>query len=60
MEAPYSYENYLFAINYAEFVNFRDYVVDHINESETAIGNLGTEVTNLKARVTALENKAGG
>ena len=59
MEAPYSYENYLFALNYAEFVNFRDYAADRINKLETAIGNLGTEVTNLKARVTALENKAG-
>lgn len=59
MEAPYNYENYLFAINYAEFVNFRDYVADRINELETAISNLDTDVTNLKARVTALENKAG-
>lgn len=59
MEAPYSYENYLFALNYAEFVNFRDYVANSINKFDTAISNLGTEVTNLKARVTALENKAG-
>ena len=60
MEAPYSYENYLFALNYDEFVNFRDYAVDRIEQFETAICNLDTEVTNLKARVTALENKAGG
>ena len=55
MEAPYSYENYLFALNYAEFVHFRDDVTQCINELETAIHNLGTDVTNLKARVTALE-----
>ena len=60
MEAPYSYENYLFALNYAEFVNFRDYAADRIKKLETATHNLGIEVTNLKARVTALENKAGG
>ena len=59
MEAPYSYENYLFALNYNEFVNFRDYADDRIRMLETATNNLGIEVTNLKARVTALENKAG-
>lgn len=59
MEAPYNYENYLFAVNHDEFVNFRDYVADRINGFETAIYNLGEYVTNLKARVTALENKAG-
>ena len=59
MEVPYNYENYLFALNYAEFVKFRVYVYDRIHEFETDIFNLGTEVTNLKARVTALENKAG-
>lgn len=60
MEAPYNYENYLIALNYAEFVNFTNYVGNRIHEFETNIFNLGTEVTNLKARVTALENKAGG
>ena len=60
MEAPYSYENYLFALNYAEFVNFRANVANRINELGTSIYNLGVDVTNLKARVTALENKAGG
>ena len=59
MEAPYNYENYLFALNYYEFVNFRVYVTERINELENSIDNLGTEVTNLKARVTALENNAG-
>lgn len=59
MEAPYNYENYLLALNYDEFVNFRAHVANRINELETSIYNLGTEVTNLKARVTALENKAG-
>ena len=59
MEAPYNYENYLFALNYNEFVNFRESTTDHINELYAAYENLDTEVTNLKARVTALENKAG-
>ena len=60
MEAPYNYENYLFALNYREFVNFKNYVINRINKLETDIQNLGTDVTNLKARVTAIENKAGG
>lgn len=59
MEAPYNYENYLITLNYNEFVQFRDYVVDRIHNFEDDIYNLGTEVDNLKARVTALENKAG-
>lgn len=59
MEAPYNYENYLLALNYDDFVNFRDYVADRLYELKTDIYNLSTEVTNLKARVTALENKAG-
>ena len=60
MEAPYSYENYLFALNYAEFVNFRADVSKCINKVEDDIGNLGTDIANLKARVKALENKVGG
>lgn len=52
MEAPYNYENYLIALNYANLVSFIDHAQGHFDE-------LYTEVTNLKARVTALENKAG-
>lgn len=59
METPYNYENYLFALNHAEFVSFREQTVDQINELFTGMQNLNEEVENLKARVTALENKAG-
>lgn len=60
MEAPYNYENYLLALNHAEFVDFKDYALHRINESEIATSKLGTEVNNLKARVATLENKVGG
>lgn len=60
MEAPYNYENYLLALNYAEFVDFKDYVRSRINQSEIATSELSTEVNNLKARVATLENKVGG
>ena len=60
MEAPYNYENYLLALNHAEFVNFTDYALDRMNESEIAMTKLNTEVNNLKARVATLENKVGG
>lgn len=60
MEAPYNYENYLLALNHAEFVDFKDYALDRISESEIATSKLGTEVNNLKARVATLENKVGG
>lgn len=60
MEAPYNYENYLLALNYAEFVDFKDYALHRINEAEIATSKLGTEVNNLKARVATLENKIGG
>lgn len=60
MEAPYNYENYLIALNHAEFVDFTDYALRRINEAETATSKLGTEVNNLKARVATLENKVGG
>lgn len=60
MEAPYNYENYLLALNHAEFVDFKDYALDRINKSEIATSKLGTEVNNLKARVATLENKVGG
>ena len=60
MEAPYNYENYLPALNHAEFVRFRDLTDDHINELYTGFENLDGDIANLKARVTALENKAGG
>lgn len=60
MEAPYNYENYLPALYHADFVEFRDYADEHISELHTATTSLGTEVTNLKIRVKALENKAGG
>lgn len=60
MEAPYNYENYLLALNHAEFVDFKDYASQKIVESEIATSKLGTEVNNLKARVATLENKVGG
>lgn len=60
MEAPYNYENYLLALNHAEFVDFKDYALDRINKSEIATSKLTTEVNNLKARVATLENKIGG
>lgn len=60
MEAPYNYENYLLALNHAEFVDFKDDALHRINESEIATSKLGTEINNLKARVATLENKLGG
>ena len=60
MEAPYNYENYLLALNHAEFVDFKDYALSRINNSEVATSKLSTEVNNLKARVATLENKVGG
>lgn len=60
MEAPYNYENYLLALNHAEFVDFADYALQRINRSEAATAKLSTEVNNLKARVSTLENKVGG
>ena len=60
MEAPYNYENYLLALNHAEFVDFKEYALDRINNSEIATSKLSTEVNNLKARVATLENKVGG
>lgn len=60
MEAPYNYENYLLALNHAEFVDFTDYALSRINKLEVATSKLGTEVNNLKARVATLEHKVGG
>ena len=60
MEAPYNYENYLLALNHAEFVDFAIYARGRMNESEIAMSKLNTEVNNLKARVKTLENKVGG
>lgn len=60
MEAPYNYENYLLALNYAEFVDFTHYAIDRMVESDIAMSKLNTEVNNLKARVATLENKVGG
>lgn len=60
MEAPYNYENYLLALNHDEFVEFREYAVNRINNSEVNTSKLTTEVNNLKARVATLENKVGG
>lgn len=60
MEAPYNYENYLLALNHAEFVDFAHYASDRMNESEIATSNLSREVHNLEARVKTLENKVGG
>lgn len=60
MEAPYNYENYLLALNHAEFVDFKAYALARINTSEVATSKLSTEVNNLKARVATLEHKVGG
>lgn len=60
MEAPYNYENYLSALNYAENAEYRESTDDHINELYRAAQNLDVEVANLKLRVNALENKVGG
>lgn len=60
MEAPYNYENYLLALNHAEFVDFKDYTLSRINKSEVEVSKLSTEVNNLKARVATLEHKVGG
>ena len=60
MEAPYNYENYLLALNHAQFEDFVDYALQRINSAEVATSNLSTEVNNLKARVGTLENKVGG
>lgn len=60
MEAPYNYENYLLALNHAEYVDFKDYALSRINSSEIATSKLSTEINNLKARVGTLENKVGG
>lgn len=37
MEAPYNYENYLLALNYAEIVDLRDRTADQINELNKAV-----------------------
>lgn len=60
MEAPYNYENYLLALNHAEFVDFTKYALQRINQSQVETSKLSTEVNNLKARVTTLEHKVGG
>lgn len=60
MEAPYNYENFLLALNHAEFVDFKDYALSRINRSEVETSKLSREVNNLKARVATLENKVGG
>lgn len=59
MEAPYNYENYLLALNHAEFGDFKDYALSRINNSEVATSKLSTDVNNLKARIATLENKVG-
>ena len=60
MEAPYNYENYLLALNHAEFVDFKYYALNKISKLEIETSELGTEINNLKARVATLENKVGG
>lgn len=60
MEAPYNYENYLHALNYAENAEYRESTDAHINELSMAAHNLEVDVANLKLRVKALENKGGG
>lgn len=60
MEAPYNYENFLLALNHAEFVDFKNYALSRINRSEVTTSTLSTEINNLKARVATLENKVGG
>lgn len=49
MPPPYNYDNALFGYLSGQFLNFF-----------SAMAVLNAEVTNLEARVTALENKAGG
>lgn len=46
--------------NYAENAEYRESTNGKINELYTAAHNLDVDVANLKSRVTALENKAGG
>lgn len=60
MEAPYNYENYLHALNYAENAAYRENTDAHINELDKTAHNLDVDVANLKLRVKALENKVGG
>ena len=60
MEAPYNYENYLPALNYVEFENFEYSAQYRLDVLHNGMINTNKDVTNLKARVTALENKAGG
>lgn len=60
MEAPYNYENYLHALNYAENAEYRVSTDGKINELYTTAHNLDVDIAKLKSRVTALENKAGG
>lgn len=60
MEAPYNYENYLLALNHAEFEVFADYARHRMNELGIAMSNLTRAVNNLEARVKTLENKVGG
>lgn len=49
MPPPYNYDNALFG-----------YLAYNVGRNRRGINTLDREVTNLKARVTALENKAGG
>lgn len=60
MEAPYNYENYLLALNHAEFVDFKNHALSRINKSEATVSRLSTEVNKLQVRVANLENKVGG
>lgn len=53
MDAPYNYENYLFALLSKE-ITLLDRGIQH------AINDLDSQIASLKSRVTAIENKAEG
>ena len=56
MPPPYNYDNALFGVISAQVIlNHND-----IRALQTDVDTLDTEIVELKARVTALENKAGG